>query len=347
MGASPLATHAVLRPQERGRAPSGVLRGGPPARAALRSLGSLAVVATVSPAAIEKATRLLIEELDRVDAAASRFRPDSEVQRLAAAGGRPAAVSALLYAMVNAACEVAELTGGAVDPTVGPALCRLGYDRDFALVAAGAGAPPQPHPPSEPGPAGTGMPIAGWWTVELDPRQQRVRVPAGLVLDLGSSGKAFAADRAARHIAEATGSGTLVSLGGDVAVAGEAPEGGWHISIDERCDTAPERAALAVAVERGGLASSSTTVRAWTRNGRNLHHVVDPWTGEPAAAVWRLVSVAAPSCLVANAASTAAIVWGLDATDRLAGLGVAARLVGADGAVTLLGGWPDEPERQR
>ena len=118
------------------------------------------------------------------------------------------------------------------------------------------------------------------------------------------------------------------------------PANGWHVSIDERSDREPGDARRAVRIERGGLASSSTVVRRWLRGGRRMHHVVDPWTGEPAAASWRLVSVAAPSCLLANAASTAAIVWGPEARDRLAGLGFPARLVAADGTVTVLGGWP-------
>jgi thiamine biosynthesis lipoprotein len=301
----------------------------PPARASFRALGTLAVVSTARPGAIETAARLLLAELALVDAAASRFRPDSEVCRLARANGEPVVVSELLYQMVAAACEVAELTGGVVDPTVTEAMCRLGYDRDFSLL-----------PRSGPAASGHPAPVPGRWSVRLDPERREVAVPPGLVLDLGSSGKAFAADRAARQLAGATGGGVLVSLGGDVAVAGEPPSGGWHVSIDARSDTRPDRARCAVSIREGGLATSSTTVRSWARGGRVLHHILDPWTGEPAPATWGLVSVAAPSCLLANAASTPAVVWGEDAVDRLIGMGVAARLVAADGGVTTLGGWP-------
>ncbi len=134
--------------------------------------------------------------------------------------------------------------------------------------------------------------------------------------------------------------GVLVSLGGDVAVAGDPPRDGWHVSIDERSDREPGDARRAVRIERGGLASSSTVVRRWSRGGRRMHHVVDPWTGEPAAASWRLVSVAAPSCLLANAASTAAIVWGAGGPRSSRRPRLPARLVAADGTVTVLGGWP-------
>ncbi|HTW99485.1 MAG TPA: FAD:protein FMN transferase [Acidimicrobiales bacterium] len=307
-------------------------RPAPPASARFGALGALAVVAVADPGDLVAATRLLRSELEALDAAVSRFRPDSEVSHLGAARGEPIEVSALCFDAIETACDVARLTGGAVDPTVGEALCRLGYDRDFDQIAS-----------TGPALRGEGRPSAGWWTIWLDPARRLVSVPGGLVLDLGSSGKAFAADRVARRIAEATGNGVLVSLGGDVAVAGEAPEGGWHVAIAERSDTPPGACAVAVAVDDGGVASSSTVVRAWERGGRRLHHIVDPLTGEPAPPCWRLASVAAGSCVVANAASTAAIVWGEEACDRLQGMGVAARLVAADGTVTTLGGWPADP----
>ncbi len=99
-----------------------------------------------------------------------------------------------------------------------------------------------------------------------------------------------------------------------------------------------------VAVWDGGLASSGTTVRTWSRAGWPLHHIIDPTTGWPAAAVWRLVTVGARTCIEANTASTAAIVWGEDAPFRLAQIGLPARLVRADGTVVAVGSWPrDDP----
>jgi thiamine biosynthesis lipoprotein len=74
------------------------------------------------------------------------------------------------------------------------------------------------------------------------------------------------------------------------------------------------------------------------------HHVVDPRTGRPAAEVWRTVTVAAASCVEANTASTAAIVFGEDAPRRLREQGVSARLVRPDGRVVLTGAWPAQQE---
>jgi thiamine biosynthesis lipoprotein len=94
----------------------------------------------------------------------------------------------------------------------------------------------------------------------------------------------------------------------------------------------------------GALATSSTIGRRWRRDGRVLHHILDPRTCRPAAPVWRTASVAARSCLAANTASTAALVRGASAVSWLRGLGLPARLVAVDGTVHSVGGWPpDEP----
>jgi thiamine biosynthesis lipoprotein len=96
-----------------------------------------------------------------------------------------------------------------------------------------------------------------------------------------------------------------------------------------------------VVLVRGGLATSSTTVRRWRgRSGSVVHHVVDPRTGSPAAEVHRTVTCAGADALAANAASTAALVLGAEAPAWLATRGVTARLVDLDGAVTTVGDWP-------
>ncbi|MFZ0044265.1 MAG: FAD:protein FMN transferase, partial [Streptosporangiaceae bacterium] len=99
-----------------------------------------------------------------------------------------------------------------------------------------------------------------------------------------------------------------------------------------------------VTITSGGLATSSTTVRAWTVAGRPVHHIIDPATGEPASSCWRTVSVAAGTCTDANIASTAAIIRSAAAPAWLRDMGLPARLVRHDGTVETTAGWPgDEP----
>ena len=295
----------------------------------VRAIGTTAVVAVLDHSTAERAERILRDELAAIDGTCSRFRVDSEISALHRAGGRAVRVSALLFEAIDVACQVARRTQGAVDPTVGLAVETLGYDRDFDEVASDVGgddAAPTPAP--------------GWWRIELDHRRRTARVPDGVCIDLGATAKALVADRAAGRIAGATRSGALVSVGGDVSCAGPAPDGGWAVGIASDSSTPAEQVDQVVSIHGGGVASSSTAVRAWRRNGRPVHHIVDPWTGDSASTHWSLVSCAADTCVDANAASTAAIVWGQWAVPNLSAMGHPARLVRHDGEVVSVHGWP-------
>ncbi|MGZ5345593.1 MAG: FAD:protein FMN transferase [Actinomycetota bacterium] len=301
----------------------------PPASCSFRALGTSAKVVTTVPQALPDAIVAVREEVDAIDRTCSRFRPDSELARLHDGAGDWVEVDPVLVEAIEVALRAAILTDGDVDPTVGESLLLVGYDRDFA------GLDPD-GPPIE---ALRAAP--GWRTVEVGPAGSRVRIPRGVRLDLGATAKAFAADRSARAAFDATGSGVLVSLGGDIAVAGPPPRDGWEVGL------ADSHAAVAepghtVRIEAGGLATSSTTARRWLRGGRAVHHVVDPSTGRPANEVWRTVSVAAATCVDANVAATAAIVRGEPAALWLQRMGMPARLVRTDGSIVRTGGWPLE-----
>lgn len=296
---------------------------------AFHALGTTATVVVTDPGALPEAEALLRAELDRVDRACSRFRDDSELMALNRAGGRETAVGPLLLEAVEAALAAAAATGGDVDPTVGSDMEACGYDRDFALVTG-----------SDPGELRVrARRRAPWRSVRVDRGRGTVRLPHGVALDLGATAKALAADRAAATIHHRLGTAVLVSLGGDIAVAGPPPDGGWAIRVgdDHRTEGPLDEV---VAIAGGGLATSGTTVRRWGRD-RRLHHILDPRTGRPCAEVWRTVTVAAGSCVAANAASTAAIVRGRAAADGLAGRGLPARLVSVGGDVLRVGGWPE------
>ena len=223
-----------------------------------RAIGTTATVVVQDGTAAPEAERLLAAELDAIDRACSRFRPDSELERLHAAAGRSVEVSPLLFAALAVALDAARRTRGAVDPTVGNAIAALGYDTDLDVVRA--------RPPAPPRALG---PVAGYEHVQLDPADRTVRIPRGVRLDLGSTAKALASDRAASRIAAAVGSGVLVSLGGDVAVAGPPPAGGWAVGIARESSTPADGVDQVVAITHGGLASSATAVRAWRAGSAN------------------------------------------------------------------------------
>jgi len=271
------------------------------------------------------AARALVDAyLAEVDDAANRFREDSEIHRLAREARGVTTVSPVLTDLLRAAIDAAELTDGDVDPTVGAAMRRIGYDRDLRLVLED-GAPVRAEV----------RPVPGFRRVGLTGRV--VALSPGIELDLGATAKAVAADRAAGLVHDRLGTGALVSLGGDVATAGPAPRGGWQVLVQD-ADDVPVRIGIPAGA---AVATSSTRTRRWRRGGEELHHVVDPRTGRPAPAYWRSVTVVAGTCLAANAASTAAIVRGRRAQPWLREVGAVARLVRYDGVPLTTGPWPE------
>ena len=299
-----------------------------------RALGCVMRVIVTRPERLGAAQAAVDGVVGAIDQAASRFREDSELSRLNASAGRPVTVSPLLAMAVEQALRAAALTDGAVDPTVGQAVRLAGYDTDFDSIARAAG---PLHL--------TARRIPGWKSVHFDSAGRLVMVPHGVELDLGATAKALAADLAAAAALEATrAGGVLVSLGGDIAVAGEPPAGGWAVQASEDSTSPLSDAEETVSIKSGGLATSGTTVRRWVRGEVAMHHIIDPATGMPAETCWRTATVAAGSCVDANTASTAAIVLGELAPAWLEAHDVPARLVGTDGTVLRVAGWP-EPTR--
>lgn len=304
------------------------------AEAQWQALGTSVRLVVTDASWLPEARRRAEAELESIDLACSRFRPDSELSRANASAGRWVEISPLFMAALEAAIWAARATEGAVDPTVGGALRSIGYDRDFSAVAS-SGEPITVRATR----------IPGWTAIELDQQGCRVRVAAGVELDLGSTAKALAADRAAAAALGTSpveqGDGVLVSLGGDIAVAGDEPVGGWPVLIAEDHRESLDAGGEVIAISTGGLATSSTRVRRWTRDGVEYHHIIDPATGLSARGPWRTATVAASTCLAANTATTAAIVMGAAAPEWLERHGLPARLVGTDGSVVRLPGWPE------
>jgi thiamine biosynthesis lipoprotein ApbE len=304
--------------------------------AAWSALGCAVRVVVTEPAALGSATAQLVEELDAIDHACSRFRTDSELMQVPAARGSRCEVSALFGTALAEALRAAEVTDGLVDPTLAATVAAYGYDRDFADLPADGPAPAEASPAAP-----------RWREIKLAADRRSVVVPVGVLLDLGATAKALAADRAATRIAGTIGCGVLVSLGGDIAVAGEAPAGGWSIRVQESpgsVDEEPVGSSCVIGVSDGALATSSVQHRSWRRGGRSYHHIIDPRTGRPTSSPWRTVSVAAATCVDANIASTAAIVMGERAVAWLTEHRLPARVVSADGHVVALNGWPESAQ---
>jgi thiamine biosynthesis lipoprotein len=305
----------------------------PVAIAERTAIGTAARVVVWPAPRLATAVRAVDEVLAQLDLQASRFRPDSELSRIHGSGGGLFFLSDGLAEAVAVAVAAARWSHGLVDPTVGSSLVALGYDRDFAALTNSEDVPLGPEP----------QPAPGWGSVRLEGRF--LYLPPDVQLDLGATAKALGSDRAVRAALgrARSGTGVLVSLGGDIAVAGEPPVSGWPVLVadDDNDAAAAGSCTQVVRLERGALATSSVNTRRWRQAGLTRHHIVDPTVGLPAAGPWRSASVAAWSCAEANAASTAALVAGPAAEAWLESTALPARLVAHNGAVRLFGGWPD------
>jgi len=292
------------------------------------ALGGTAVVAVLDSSRVDAARAAVEQTVAEFDLACSRFRADSELSAVNAAGGSSVRVGPVLLEAVEAALRAARLTGGDVDPTVGRALVALGYDRDFDSIAERAI------------PSVSVASVPGWRTIHVDHHHSTIRLARGVELDLGATAKALAADRAAARAQFAAGCGVLVSLSGDIALAGPAPDAGWRVRVTDDHRAGIDAPGQWISIRSGGLATSSTTVRRWVAGSEPAHHLIDPETGRPADVVWSTVSVAAASCLDANIASTAAIIRGEPAVEWLQELRLPSRLVSAGRTVRHVAGWP-------
>jgi thiamine biosynthesis lipoprotein len=228
-----------------------------------------------------------------------------------------------------------------VDPTLGHAITAAGYDRDFAQLSSGRGGVIRPLPAAHARTSAPPHQRPHWSDVEIDEARGTLLVPRGCSLDLGAIAKAAGADRAAATIAQTLGIGALVSLGGDVAMRGPSPDGGWpvHVVSTTASDDRRDRGQV-VMLSGGGLATSSPGARRWLQDGEPRHHIIDPRTLRPADTDWLSITVAAHDCVAANAAATAGVVLGNLAPLWLEGTGYPCRLVDATGEVRRLGAWP-------
>jgi FAD:protein FMN transferase len=259
-----------------------------------RSMGCEIVVGGAAPSEL-RAIEQLFAERDRTF---SRFRDDSELNRVNACAA-PVIVSEEFASALNVALEAAAASDGLVDPTLGAAVESAGYDRDFADLEEQAESLSRPR-------ASRGR----WQSVRLTGRL--LARPGDLRFDLNGVVKALAVDDALTCI---TGTG-FVSAGGDLATRGPvnvAVPGGDVVQLLE-----------------GGVATSGSIRRRWSRGGVEQHHLIDPRTGFPCRSPWTQVTVVGASCLAADVCAKAAFLLGDDGPAWLDSRALPGRFVSDD-----------------
>lgn len=273
-----------------------------------RAMGCDIVVAGAS-----RSEQIAIMRLfDDRDRAFSRFRADSELNRVNAADG-PVRVSQAFAEMLGVALEAERETDGLVTPTLGAELEAAGYDADFASLADGACSPVA----SERRRPGAVRLSVG--TVVLS---------TGVQLDLNGVAKGKTVDDAVLLLSR----DGFVSAGGDLAVRGSivaALPGGGTVSL-----------------LRGALATSGSNRRRWLQCGVVKHHLIDPRTGVPAASPWEQVTVCGRTCVGADIAAKAAFLLGSDGPAWLDVRGLPGRFVASlPGDIVVNRAWEQSLQR--
>ncbi len=301
--------------------------------------GTTASVTVTDAGLLPAARKLVAREFAAAEKAAARFRPDAEIHKLYRAAGRSLTVSPLLADLISGALVAAERTNGDVDPTVGAAMTAT-YEaqrpgRRTGRRGTRAAVPVCGSRAVSPGAAA--RPVPGWEQVSLFGR--RVQVPTGTTLDLSATAKAVTCDRAAALVRERLDVGVLVTLGGDAASAGPAPDDGWYLPVEDRTGSLDTALRLPAGAAAATSHFTSRPRAGEPETGGLLGHLIDPRTGRPPAPVWRMATAIGFSSLEAATYTSAALVRGTSARNWLTQLWVPARLVTAYDDEIEIGPW--------
>ncbi len=271
----------------------------------------IVVEASSHPADVFVSAQLLFE---RAEAKFSRFRPDSLLSKLNNGGQVEDAEFARACAL---ALDAFEVTGGAFNPMVLPALEEAGYSRSFERVTGG-----RPREQEVPDPRRC-----------LSIHGDRVRLPAGR-LDLAGLVKGWSVDRCFDLLATRV-ERFLVNAGGDLRCKSGCGRG-WELEVD-----GPGGKALWTGAVPGAMATSSTARRSWrTDAGGQAHHLIDPSTGLPAQSRWQQVTARGEWAWRAEAWAKAVLIAGPGLAEAAMADGYVLMAVGNDGAIERFG-WPE------
>jgi thiamine biosynthesis lipoprotein len=225
------------------------------------------------------------EVFARVEAACTRFNPDSPLMRANAQPREWHTVPAECFDALAEAERAHRETQGRFDPRVLRILERWGYDRTLPFETSEVTVAAGRHKRL---PSGSRRRS---WRPGLDESRHAVRLGDEPV-DLGGIGKGLAVRWAAAEL-EGSGSAFLVEAGGDCYVAGPGPDGsGWLVGVEDPHGGTEPVAVLTV--QDAGCATSSVRVRHWKVGDRQVHHLIDPRSGQPGGQGMAAVTVVHP-----------------------------------------------------
>lgn len=229
----------------------------------------------------------------------SRFRLTSELTRLNRAGSQPVAVSEILWQVFQSALVAEKITNGLVTPTVAESVREVGYDRDFSLLTG------QTLDPFN----AAFRSVSSLDVVTWDKSSRTIYLPEGVQLDFGGIAKGWAAEQVVqrlKHIGV-----VLMNCGGDIAMSGALLDGSpWEIGVFKPFDRSSGYLRMLYFEKPCGVATSATDRRRWMQGSQLRHHIIDPYTGLPAASDVVSATVVASTTVEAEAAAKSVLILG-------------------------------------
>ncbi|WP_323037960.1 FAD:protein FMN transferase [Pararhodobacter sp.] len=247
---------------------------------------------TLAHADAEAIVARALREISRLEAIFSLHDPNSALVRLNTAGRLDHPPFELLECLSTAGA-VHAASGGRFDPTIQPL---------WALYAEHISAGQMPDAAS----LATVMGRIGWSRLRID--AAAIEMQPGMALSLNGIAQGYIADKVAALLRAEGLHDVLINTGEFVALGGHPQGGDWPVSLSDGQTVTPD----AVHLRDGALASSSPHAITFDASG-TVSHILDPQTGAPAPAHWRLITVTAPTAALADALSTACCLMDQDA----------------------------------
>jgi len=273
---------------------------------------SVQVVSALDKAALECLQRDLNAVLDGLVAQMSHWEPDSLLSRINRAAAGWYQVPSAFFEVVSCAAQIARLSNGAYDPTVGELVQLWGF---------GAGAAEPTGLPPAACQLAAARQRAGWQKLHLNVAQRGVWQPGGLTLDFSSIAKGYGVDVMAQAVEQYGIEHYMVELGGELRVRGRREDGNhWRLWVETPKDETKSAgtdseglpAGIPIALHDLSIATSGDYRRYFLHEGRRYAHTLDPRSGWALQNNLASVSVLHPQCMVADALSTALLCMGLN-----------------------------------
>jgi thiamine biosynthesis lipoprotein len=241
-----------------------------------------------------------------VNEIASDYLPESELSRLSSRPlGEPVPLSPLLFDLLAHARALAEATGGAFDPTLGPLSKLWRETRERRRLP-------------EPDRLEAARAAVGWRHFTLDPGARTITLRReNMAFDLGGVAKGYAADLMLESLADDGVPRSLIAAGGDIRL-GEAPPGrdGWQVALRTFDSDRPDEI---LTLANAAVSTSGDLHQSVEIDGVTHSHILDPGTG---LGLTRRIaaSVVAASAKLSDPLATAACVLGDDGRELIADL---------------------------